>query len=768
MKKILLSVVALAAMMFAPTNADAQSKQPLVYNFAGLVEKQDLEFLNGGNYYVYYNAANPDMLRYNFRGYQNYEGEALGKECHVWRYGDNLNGNITAQGLTCPKDREMVVDGLSKGAVVKINYDATGVQGGDKDKQIVYITGASAGTVAEIAGAEAVAGTTLIASGAEINVVDGEYIAFQVKKGMVISSIEVSNVVLDYENGTTVKSDFAAEANTFTQPDNLNYGQAFYVWESDSKADSRRQDFKGYTWKEGLSLPQVCNVFRRSDRINGNIVAGGLKCPNDREMVISGLEAGSVVTITYDATNAAEGSKDMLWATGATSGTSATIDGKEAVNGETVIASGAAITITATEGGYFGFKVKKNMIISKVVIKNAAETLTYDFTALKSKLTGLNGSAAKGQAFYVWERTDKADSYRQDFKGYQNYTGNNLPAACQVWRRSERFDQDATLANGGLNFTGDRETVINGLKAGDVVKITYDATNASTKELLWATGASAKVVATVNGAESVSGVTTIPSGAEIKIVSTENGYFGFRTMKGMVITKVEVLSPVVESENINNDFAAAGAVTPVQPDNLNGSTANGQTFYIWESDSKTNSLRQDYRGYKWSEGNSLPEVCHVWRRSDRINGNIILGGLNCPNDREMVIDGLENHSSVTITYDATNASDKELLYVLSPESKTQAQVNYAIAIPGQTTIKSGERIEIPYTEDGYIAVKVKKGMVISEIKIKYYNGVNDTTSIENVNAAAETDGEWYNMQGVRVAQPVKGVYIHNGKKVVVK
>ena len=141
------------------------------------------------------------------------------------------------------------------------------------------------------------------------------------------------------------------------------------------------------------------------------------------------------------------------------------------------------------------------------------------------------------------------------------------------------------------------------------------------------------------------------------------------------------------------------------------------------------------------------------------------GGLNCPSDKEMVIDGLENHSTVTITYDAENAADKELLYVLGIESKTQAQVNYASAVPGETTISSGDVIEVPYTEDGYIAVKVKKGMIISEIKITYH----PSTGIENAGAEAEkADGAWYNMQGVRVAQPAKGVYIHNGKKVVVK
>jgi hypothetical protein len=44
-----------------------------------------------------------------------------------------------------------------------------------------------------------------------------------------------------------------------------------------------------------------------------------------------------------------------------------------------------------------------------------------------------------------------------------------------------------------------------------------------------------------------------------------------------------------------------------------------------------------------------------------------------------------------------------------------------------------------------------------------------TTSIKNlIPALSEGEGEWYTLQGQRVAKPGKGVYIRNGKKVVIK
>jgi len=43
------------------------------------------------------------------------------------------------------------------------------------------------------------------------------------------------------------------------------------------------------------------------------------------------------------------------------------------------------------------------------------------------------------------------------------------------------------------------------------------------------------------------------------------------------------------------------------------------------------------------------------------------------------------------------------------------------------------------------------------------------TGINAVNAAAaKTDGEWYSLDGRRVAQPAKGIYVKNGRKVVIK
>ena len=45
---------------------------------------------------------------------------------------------------------------------------------------------------------------------------------------------------------------------------------------------------------------------------------------------------------------------------------------------------------------------------------------------------------------------------------------------------------------------------------------------------------------------------------------------------------------------------------------------------------------------------------------------------------------------------------------------------------------------------------------------------NPVTGIEGIEAAKADDGAWYTIQGVRVDKPAKGLYIHNGLKVVIK
>ena len=78
-----------------------------------------------------------------------------------------------------------------------------------------------------------------------------------------------------------------------------------------------------------------------------------------------------------------------------------------------------------------------------------------------------------------------------------------------------------------------------------------------------------------------------------------------------------------------------------------------------------------------------------------------------------------------------------------------------------TRSESSEKSQITFEEsDEVIGIPLLRGI----------GGDDDgTTSIKDLTPAlSEGEGEWYTLQGQRVAKPGKGVYIRNGKKVVIK
>lgn len=191
---------------------------------------------------------------------------------------------------------------------------------------------------------------------------------------------------------------------------------------------------------------------------------------------------------------------------------------------------------------------------------------TYDFVAAYANgeaetLADLNGSASKGQAFYAWEKDDKRDSKRQDYRGYTYSEGSVLPEVCHVWRRQDKFK--ASLTATGLACSRNGGTIaIDGLEAGSVVKITYDGSAAGEgkQNIIWTAAITQdgipRSTAKINGEEAYSGITAIESGAEIEVLTcdtADNGTTGYITIginSGMVIQKIEIGKIVTEKKTV--------------------------------------------------------------------------------------------------------------------------------------------------------------------------------------------------------------------------
>ena len=266
--------------------------------------------------------------------------------------------------------------------------------------------------------------------------------------------IEVEYVAEGNEGGEVKKEypkyvyNFAgAQAAGETPLVGLNQKGGFYIWEREDKADSNRQDFKGYTNYKGSNLAAACHVWRRTDAYNNASywVDGGMYCPNDREMVIDGVEAGMKVTIAYNAAGAKD--KSIIWASATGEGhiTKATIgkDTEEAVSGVTEIPSKAAIHITET-CGYFGIKVKKGMIIKKITIEgdNGDEELpayqsTFDFNSLA-----------------MIELTDGVDAAISDLVIYDDITDTKMTVSASGKEEAPNHFVEAANGNIQLELNG--------------------------------------------------------------------------------------------------------------------------------------------------------------------------------------------------------------------------------------------------------------------------------------------------------------------------
>lgn len=84
---------------------------------------------------------------------------------------------------------------------------------------------------------------------------------------------------------------------------------------------------------------------------------------------------------------------------------------------------------------------------------------------------------------------------------------------------------------------------------------------------------------------------------------------------------------------------------------------------------------------------------------------------------------------------------------------------------------SDEKVGDEYTGGAFMSGAHKAWLIVSKSSpARGFIGLGDgTTAIESlVNKAEITDGVYYNLQGQRVDNPTKGLYIVNGKKVVIK
>lgn len=119
-----------------------------------------------------------------------------------------------------------------------------------------------------------------------------------------------------------------------------------------------------------------------------------------------------------------------------------------------------------------------------------------------------------------------------------------------------------------------------------------------------------------------------------------------------------------------------------------------------------------------------------------------------------------NHDFV-VTSDAGKVLANNDLKAATIEETSDGATYFALT-------KIGEKVGFALVENG---VKIPAGKAYLEVSTgtaaKFFGLDGEATGINSVKTA-KADGAYYTLEGVKTTKPVKGLYIHNGKKIVVK
>ena len=117
------------------------------------------------------------------------------------------------------------------------------------------------------------------------------------------------------------------------------------------------------------------------------------------------------------------------------------------------------------------------------------------------------------------------------------------------------------------------------------------------------------------------------------------------------------------------------------------------------------------------------------------------------------------------------AGDTDYLGFFRIKSGSTCKANHAyLSLPTDVLAWNGQtfgQVMDKYEATGEQQAELTKGM-----RIVFSDGSdwedNTTTAISVVQQAKPADNAYYTLQGVRVAAPAKGIYIHNGKKIIIR
>ena len=178
-----------------------------------------------------------------------------------------------------------------------------------------------------------------------------------------------------------------------------------------------------------------------------------------------------------------------------------------------------------------------------------------------------------------------------------------------------------------------------------------------------------------------------------------------------------------------------------------------------------------FKSYTPSEGETKYKNKNIPDTEDKYHNYLVGTLVKTPvNASEFDGNNVRTHRNFFFNYLSNTGYNKEgetdYLGFFRIESGSPCEANHAyLSLPTSVLTWNGQTFE-QVMESG-VQAELTKGM-----RIVFSDGSdweeNTTTAISVVKQAKPADNAYYTLQGVRVAAPAKGIYIHNGKKIIIR
>lgn len=141
--------------------------------------------------------------------------------------------------------------------------------------------------------------------------------------------------------------------------------------------------------------------------------------------------------------------------------------------------------------------------------------------------------------------------------------------------------------------------------------------------------------------------------------------------------------------------------------------------------------------------------------------NEVKAGTVIPAGKGILVKAAKGNYNFVVTSEAGKELESNNLVAATTDVTSDGTKFFALT-------KIGEKVGFALVENGVVIPAGKAYLEVAKATAAKFFGLDgEATGINSVKTA-KADGAYYTLEGVKTTKPVKGLYIHNGKKIVVK